>query len=209
MVFDEAFLADLRKAIEPYMSQPRLLHTLAVERECAVIGKVCSLHEQELSALRVSALLHDLTKEMTKEEHLALLKENGLSPSADEMLSEEILHQRTSPLLIQKRFPACSCPAVTSPILSHTTGKPAMTTAEKILFLADVIEPRRKHEFCQQMRLHFYTRLQQGDPLAVVDGTLLLCLKSTIAHLSEQNRPIALASVEAYNHYTVHARPTK
>ena len=155
MFFDEAFLLDLRTQIASYMSQHRLLHSLAVERECAVIGKLCRLGEETVSALRVSALLHDLTKEMPFTEQLSLLAAHGLSPTADELACSDILHQRTAPLLIKKDFPACDSPDIIAPISTHTTGKPNMTTEEKILFLADVIEPRRKHDFCQKMRLHF------------------------------------------------------
>ena len=63
----EKMLAELRERVKPYLTDKRYLHTLAVEEEAAALGSVYL--PSDISRLRAAALLHDITKKLTAEEH--------------------------------------------------------------------------------------------------------------------------------------------
>lgn len=200
MMISEETLKQLREALSSYMSPPRREHSLSVEKECAVIGKVCRMTEEEISMLRVSALLHDLTRELPLEKQLALFEKSNTPLPADGILSTAVLHQFTSPMVISSDFPAFDLPEITQPIASHTTGKKEMSLPAKILFLADIIEPKRLHRFCRETRKKFYEHLGEEN---LIDSTLLACLGDTITHLIVKGDRVSVQTLEAYNYYSL------
>ena len=192
----EKDLLFLREEIRRRLSPPRAEHSVSVELECAVIGKIEKLSETDILFLRVSGLLHDLTREMPVEKHVALLREFRVDLPDDGVLSGAVLHQLTAPIVISVEYPAFCDPVVLDPIRTHTTGDAHMSKAQKILFLADMIEPKRKHRACREMRTYYYTHVQEEGNL---DRSVCMTLKGTISHLLEIQSPIAAKTVSAYN----------
>ena len=115
---------------------------------------------------------------------------------SDGVLSAAVLHQITSPLLIASDYPEFAVPKILDPIRTHTTGDAGMSKAQKILFLADMIEPKRKHSACRNMRTYYYTHTQEEGNL---DKSVFLTLKGTVSHLLESESPVSLKTVRAYN----------
>ena len=75
----------------------------------------------------------------------------------------------------------------------HTTGRPDMTLLEKIIYIADYIEPNRK----------LIPGLPEVRKLAFqsIDDAICLCSKNTVEYLREAGKPVDPMSIETYNFY--------
>ena len=173
---DRAHSGQKRKAGTPYVT-----HCVAAAQICAEMG----LDEDSI----VAALLHDYTKKLDMDQQLALCRQYGLELDELEQQALKLLHSRTGAAIARDVFGVND--AVYSAIRFHTTGKPHMTPLEKILYLADYIEPSR--EFADEpavvkLRQTVYEDLDQG---------MLLGLTMTIEEMREMGNPIHHLTLDA------------
>ena len=74
----ESTLAKLREDIKEFINGKRLSHTYAVEEEIANLGLLLGFGSEDVIRLRAAALLHDVTKQLTKDEQIALCNEHSI-----------------------------------------------------------------------------------------------------------------------------------
>ncbi len=170
----------LKKEMRKALTMKRFSHVLAVVSE---VERLCKIFEiSNVSNLTASALLHDCTKPLSYEEHIAYAEKYGFVLSEDDLKSPEVLHARTGALKAEREYGVNG-----DAIFCHTTGKADMTVPEKILFLADYIEKTRTHEICIETRRAFYSELESAktleDKLKILDKTVLTVLENTVRHL--------------------------
>ncbi len=212
----EAATADplqlLRQQVAGQLSDYRMAHTLSVEQECRALARYFALDEDSTRKLCVAALLHDITKEKKGEEQLALCRELGITLRADEIASPNILHARTGAELARRQFPELVDEAVYNAIWRHTTGARRMNLYDRLLYLADYIEPQRKFDSCVKLREYFYSRKKTENRFYLLRDAILLSLEMTVGELSQAKEPICLDTVEAWNGLIEeknHQRPEK
>ena len=76
-----------------------------------------------------------------------------------------------------------------------------MNVFDKIIFLADYIEPTRTHEVCKKAREALYKELDSDEnPINVLDRAVLCSLNDTILHLINTSKPIDIQTIKARNH---------
>lgn len=162
----------------------RRQHSLRVAEVAA--GRAYSLGISERAAT-VAALFHDCAKSV--EEGSELLKdfvcESGV-PAA-------VVHQFSGAYLAE-RFFGVTGGEVLNAIRYHTSGRAGMSELEKLIFLADMIEPDRDFAGVEELRSAFYT----GKDL---DECLRMALERTIAHLEKKGKPIYRLTKEAWEYY--------
>ena len=129
----------LRASVTSRLGEFRAKHVLSTEGEAARIAAVY-LPEDE-GKVRISALLHDITKEYTKEQQLAVFADFGMEVDAVMRMSPKVFHAHTAALLIPREYPEFADPAVLSAVDKHTTGSADMSLMDCIIYLADYIEP--------------------------------------------------------------------
>ena len=133
-----------------------------------------------------AGLLHDITKALDGPLQLTLCTEYGKILGEFSKHNPKTLHSLTGSLVAERVFGE-NC-AVVSAICSHTTGKADMTTLEKILYVADYMEPNRDFPGVEILRHLAYTDLDK----AVKTG-----LEMTLEMLKKNNQEISPASAEA------------
>ena len=133
-----------------------------------------------------AGILHDVTKALTGEQQLQLCEHFSLDITEFEREHPKLLHAKTGAAVAERIFGENE--AVCSAICYHTTGCAEMTTLEKIIYLADYIEPTRVFDGVEQLREAAWRDLDEG---------MLLGLDMTLEHLREQKQPQALESVQA------------
>ena len=133
-----------------------------------------------------AALLHDVTKALDGALQLTLCQEYGINLDDFSAKNPKTLHALTGSLVAERIFG--ENPAVVAAIRSHTTGKADMNTLEKIIYVADYMEPNRNFDGVEQLRHLAYTDL---------DSALRLGLEMTLAMLREQGREISPESRQA------------
>lgn len=139
-------LEDLRCAALSMLRRRRIPHVLGTEKTAA---KLAGRWGADVEAARRAALLHDCTKKWNREQHLAFCRQYGIEPDEGELREEKLLHALTGAAAAKHVFGVS--PEVESAIRWHTTGRAGMSTLEKIIYLADYIEPTR--DFCDLTQL--------------------------------------------------------
>ena len=132
-------LAWLRKKAYTYLDPRRVPHVQGTEQEAVRLARRWGEDESDAAE---AAILHDVTKRLTRTEQLQLCEKYGIMADNCELSNEKLLHAKTGAALSADVF---GVPAnIASAIRWHTTGRPGMTRLEKILYLADYIEPTRQ-----------------------------------------------------------------
>ena len=199
--FDEAKLNDLRATVRARLSPKRWNHTAEVENMVARLAALYCPSKTDL--LRAAALLHDLTKEWSVEQHCVFCASHGIRLTTQDILAHKTLHARTAAALIPQEFPAFAHPVLISAVRWHTTGRAKMTLPEKLLYLADYIDASRTFSDCVALREAFWNAQPQKMSSAArrehLRNILLRSFDMTITGLLADGLPIAGDTIAARN----------
>ena len=165
------------------MNPNRVAHVLGCRDTAVELAKVYG--ENEVDAAR-AGLLHDITKAIDGPLQLTLCAEYGMILDTFSRRFPKTLHALTGSLVAQRVFGENE--HVVSAICHHTTGRANMTLLEKIIYIADYVEPNRDFPGVEEMRRLAYTDL---------DAAVLMGLESAVAHVRRQGQALAPATIEA------------
>ncbi len=185
----------LWSATEPFLKKKRIAHV----RGCSELCRSMAERWGEDPDLACEAgILHDITKRMDTEEQLLLCEKYGIIPDAYERSEPKLLHALTGAPFSRERFGVSD--AVYDAIRWHTTGRPDMTTLEKILYLADMIEPTRTFEGVEALRVKAELDL---------DTAVAAALRQSLDHLERNGATIHPLTAAACEWYEAAVRKTK
>lgn len=174
-LYQEDPLEELRREVRGRMSEKRYRHTLGVEKTAACLAERFG---EDVYQARTAALLHDLTKALDYEEQLKLCGRYGIITDYGEN-GKALLHADTAAALARQEFGVSEETA--QAVAYHTTGAPGMTALDKIVYLADCIEPGREYPGVEKLR-----RLCKKD----LDQAMICSLRQSIEHIqSKGGRP--------------------
>ena len=130
------------------LSEKRFNHTMGVAEEAVRLSKHYGGDEEKAY---IAGLLHDCAKEISYEDSLKLIEEKGIV--CDELLREcrGIVHGPVGEFVAREEY-RIEDEEILSAIRYHSTGRSNMTLLEKIIFLADFIEPGRNFEDIEKAR---------------------------------------------------------
>ena len=181
----EKIMNEMRKSLP----SRRFEHTLGVTYTAACLAM---RYGADIEKARIAGLLHDSAKYMSSKEKIQTCLKNGLSVSQYEEKNPELLHAKLGAYLAENRY-GISDPEILSAITWHTTGRPDMTLLEKILYIADYMEPNRD----QAPNLPEVRKLAFVD----LDECLFLILKDSITYLSGRSITIDPMTQTTYDYY--------
>lgn len=172
--------------VKPHLTEKRYKHTIGVMNTAVSLAKEKKI-EIDTEALCFAAIFHDYAKYRPADELRNILIAEG----KDEFIhyGEEILHAPAGAYLVQQEL-GITDENIFSAIFWHTTGKRNMNMYEKILYLADYIEPNRLFPGVEEVR---------AVAKESIDRAVLLALKNTISFLVEKRQLIFPETVHAYN----------
>ena len=181
----------IRKKLEKTLDPKRYEHTLGVAYTAAALA-MCSQADNEKA--KIAGLLHDCAKCMSNEKKIAVCQKQGIEITEIEKKNPFLLHAKVGSYLARKQFHVKD-EDILNAILNHTTGRPGMSRLEKIIYIADYIEPERKHA----------PNLTQVRKLAFkdIDAALLQILKDTLGYLHNIESPVDPMTQETYNYYVL------
>ena len=151
---NDQLILELRGQVTADMSEKRARHTLAVEQMAARLAALYCPEKEPM--LRIAALLHDVTKEWSTDQHAAFLRAHGVTPTVMDLAAPKTLHAKTAALLIPEQYAAYATEEVISAVRYHTTGRENMTLTEQIVYLADYIDDSRTFPDCVALREAFW-----------------------------------------------------
>ena len=173
----------LRPIALSYLKAKRCAHVLGT---AATAVKLAEKYGADVHRAEVAGLLHDCTKKLSMPEQLALCEKYGIALDALEKKALKLLHAKTGAAIARDVFGVDD--EIYNAILWHTTGKPDMTVLEKVIYLADFIEPTRDFPGVDALR-----RTVWGD----LDRGLLMGLEMTVEEMEEMGNPIHVNTLAA------------
>jgi nicotinate-nucleotide adenylyltransferase len=201
----EKVFESIRREVVKYESEKRYRHTLSVYEESAALAKLFNLSDSDSFALEKAALVHDITKDFSGEKQLELCSRYGIRTDKKPDDPMPVMHQYTGAEFARELFGKDIIDdTVFSAVGCDTTGKVGMSLVDKLLFIADFIEPTRQYESCKELRRAFYNRCEDKkdntDALAVVlDETIQMCIENTIVHLLQRRMEIEENVIPLWN----------
>ncbi len=169
-------LPELRACSYSMVRAKRIPHIRGTEEEAVRLAKRWDVDE---TLARRAAILHDCTKYLELDEQLALCKKYGVELDELEQRAVKLLHSKTGACIAKHVFGEDE--RVYQAIFWHTTGKADMSMAEKVIYLADYIEPTRDFDGVEPLR-----KLAYED----IDKALLMGMEMTIEEMKQRGNPI-------------------
>lgn len=149
------------------LSSKRLLHSLGVARTAVYLAELYGVDPQQAE---IAGLLHDCAREMSYAELLRQAEVQHLPLDALDRQAPVLLHARLGAHIARTEY-GITDEAILQAITCHTVGGPQMTTLDKIIFLADYIEPGRDFDGVEALRAVAAQNLDQAV-LAAYDQTI-------------------------------------
>ena len=177
----------LREKVLEHLDEHRVAHVAGCESEAVRLATHWG-EDPELAA--EAGILHDITKSLSYDEQLQLCEKYGIINDNSELEAPKLLHAKTGAAMARELFGVSD--TVYEAIRWHTTGKPDMSLFEKILYLADYIEPTRDFEGIDELRELAFSNL---------DGAMVLGLGMTIDEIRRSGREPYVDTLDAYAWY--------
>lgn len=170
-------LSDFEKIIQQKLSAKRFMHSKNVCSSAISLAKKYGFDENKAA---VAGILHDITKELELKEHLKLCEKYNIELDEIEKNEVKLLHSITGAYLIKNEF-GIENQDIFNAIRYHTTGRADMSLLEKIIYLADYIEPARDFSGVEELRQKSFNN---------IDDALMMAFEMSIKEILEKNRQV-------------------
>ena len=192
--------------VKKRLSERRFEHTKCVAEVAEKLALAYSFEQKDVNRMIVAALCHDITRELTSDEHEAILKKNHITVKDGFLRNTALMHAKTGAIVAREIFGDIIDDEIYQAILSHTTARENMTVFMKILYLADYIDNTRTYADCVAIRNFFwegYVKLDKASKKQreeLLNTTIIQCLKNTFKNLLDGSYCIDMETVKAYNY---------
>lgn len=179
----------IRKHLKKKLSPSRYEHTLGVSYTCIALAMRygCDLEQAEMAGL-----LHDCAKRYDDTAIIEKCDRLEIPLTEGERMAPPVVHAKLGAWMAEHKYHIYD-PEILSAIACHTTGKPDMQMLDKILYVADYIEPRRR----QLPKLPELRRLAFID----LDEALYQILDGTLSYLKQIGAPVDAMTEKAWQYY--------
>lgn len=174
------------RAVRARVPVQRYRHVLGVAR---VAERLARRYGASRANARVAGVLHDCARHWEPEALVAYAHEHHLPVSEQERAAPVLLHAKIGANIARREFGVTDADTLAA-IETHTVAVPGMSALQKILFVADTVEPSRRFEARASL---------EAIALRSLDDGILACLKASIDYLLARDVPIAPSTVEVYN----------
>lgn len=186
---DEMDLKDIKKKVKKSMDKQRYDHTKGV---MYTAGCLAMANEYPIDKAMLAGLLHDCAKCIPGHTKIKMCEKYNLEISEIERKNPSLLHAKLGAYLAKDKYDI-EDEEILMAIRSHTTGRPGMSLLEKIVYIADYMEPGRK-ELPNMMDVRY---LAFED----IDKCLYRILRDSLVYLKAQDMPIDQTTEETYQYY--------
>ena len=179
----------MQKKLAKYLDEDRYEHTLGVMFTCAALAMV---HDCDLITAQTAGLLHDCAKCIPDDIKLDKCKRNNIPITKAQEQNPSLLHAKLGAFIAADHY-RIKDQDILNAIENHTTGRPAMSLLEKIVFVADYIEPRRN-------KASNLSKLRQMAFIDI-DRTVYEIMDQTLRYLKAKKVPIDSLTKKSCDYY--------
>lgn len=178
-----------RKQLKSRLDPMRYEHSLSVSFTCIALAM---RYGYDIEKAELAGLMHDCAKRFTDNELIGRCEKRGIPLTEGELAAPAVIHAKYGAWMAKHKF-GIQDEEILSAIRCHTTGKPGMTMLDKILYIADYIEPRRdKASNLPQMR---YLAFQD------LDQTMYEILAGTLEYLKKKGGSVDSMTQQAFVYF--------
>lgn len=182
-------LIEVQEKLEKKLSPYRFQHSLGVQYTAAALAMKYSV---DINKASLAGLLHDNAKYLSGEQMYEKCLRYGIEVTKEEKEQPHLLHGKLGAYYAKEKY-GVTDKDVLSAIEHHTTGKPNMSLLEKILYIADYIEPNRKViEGLDEIRRYAFDD---------IDKAVVFKIKNMSGYLLEQGIELEGKALATYNYY--------
>lgn len=182
-------LNTIRRQLQRELHESRYQHTLGVMHTA---GCLAMRYGESIQNALLAGLLHDCAKCIPSKEKIKMCMDYGICISPVEMQNPGLLHAKLGAALAKDLYQVDD-PAILQAIKRHTTGAPEMSLLDKIIYVADYIEPGRD----RASNLDEIRKLAFCD----IDECLYQILVDSLSFLSSRNIPLDPMTEKTYLYY--------
>lgn len=180
-------LEQAKQIVKDILPEKRYIHTLGViEAACSLAEK----HDASIEDAGIAAALHDMAKFHDKNEMRDVIIDHQLDPVLLDF-HHELWHAPVGAVFAREKL-RISNEDVLNAIRYHTTGRTNMSKLEKIIYIADYIEPGRTFNGVENVR-----EVAAKD----LDKAMKIALKQSIEFLISKSQPVFPDTLASYNEY--------
>ncbi|AQQ52946.1 bis(5'-nucleosyl)-tetraphosphatase (symmetrical) YqeK [Planococcus lenghuensis] len=174
--------------VKKRLPEKRYTHVLGVMASAAVLAKEFGVSEEKAN---LAAILHDVAKFSDRDWMRSIIIKENMDPRLLDYHAE-LWHAPVGAYVAGKEF-GVTDPDVLNAIRYHTTGRPDMSDLEKIIYIADLVEPGRKFTGVEELR----AKKQEG-----LDEMLTACVRHSVDFLKSKGAAVFPDSLDCLNYYT-------
>ena len=179
----------IKNWLKANLNEERYEHSLGTA-DCA--KKLAERFGLDKDKAYFTGLIHDCAKCLPNEKKIHICKKNHVEINYAESKNPFLLHAKTGAILAEKEY-GITNQNILNAVRYHTTGRPGMSLLEKIVFIADYIEPGRNHSvYLPEIRKMAFIDL---------DAALKRILSDTLEHLKTSENEIDPMTRETYEYY--------
>lgn len=182
-------LKKIKKSLKKDLDKERYEHTLGV---MYTAGALAMAHGADIDQAMLAGLLHDCAKCIPNDIKTSLCKENKIELTKAEKANPYLVHAKLGAFLAKRDY-HIEDEQICHAIAVHTTGAPAMNLLDKIIYVADYIEPDRY----KAANLAEIRKLAFAD----LDKAVLQILSDTLDYLNKGRGEIDPATQLTYEYY--------
>ena len=172
--------------LKTHLDEERYIHSLGV-RDCAAM--LADRYGADIEKAKLVGLLHDCAKSLPKDDMIQKIREAGY-PLEQEIFQNEALMHSIAGAVVARQVFGVEDPEILSAIECHTTGKGGMSLLDKIIYLADLIEPNRTFPGVDELR---------AAAMEDLNKAVLMGLRYGIERVLSTNRYLHPKTIEAWN----------
>lgn len=181
MTYDE-----MNEKLKSLLYEKRYIHSVGVSETAERLAKI---YGADVTKAKIAGLIHDAAKNLDKEEMLAECERLDVKLDKIELANTAIVHASMADKYVQREF-GIDDAEILSAVRYHTTGKENMTVLEKIIYIADMVEPNRNYDGVEKLRDLVEKNL---------DKACIAALAQTISFTIGEGKLIHPNTIYAYN----------
>ncbi|MCL2294406.1 MAG: bis(5'-nucleosyl)-tetraphosphatase (symmetrical) YqeK [Spirochaetes bacterium] len=169
--------------LKQHLLEKRYAHSLST---AITASELCTLYNVDAGKGYAAGLLHDIARDFDTDDLLKTASRDGQSLSSEEKDVPELLHARAGAVMAKELFNIDDLEIIEA-IKFHTTGSRGMCDLAKIVFIADYIEPSRKH-----ITKEYVKNLENKE----LNEILEIVLKSMVEYLIKKEKKVSAKTIQ-------------
>ncbi len=182
-------IKEISNVLKTHLDEERMEHTMGVMYTASALAM---RYNEDLMKTMIAGILHDCAKCVPGAKKITLCEEHGVDITEIERKNPGLLHAKLGAVFAKEIY-HIEDEDILNAIICHTTGRPEMTLLDKIIYIADYMEPGRRDlpNMAEVRKLAFED----------IDECLFKILKDSLIYLATRDMPIDPMTEKTYYYY--------